>query len=122
MARDLAPQEQTMDDQVMGVAKQGLGRVQDAVGGLTGDAALQGKGKINEAVGATQHAFGDAKNSVFDEIVGGVRGELHAQLDTVEGYVAKRPLQALGVAAGVGLLLGLLLRGRSHTVYTRAPR
>jgi len=114
-----------MDDQVVGVAKQGLGRVQDAIGGLTGDAALQGKGKINEAAGAAQHAFGEAKSSLLeavDEIVGGVRGELHAQLDTVEGYVAARPLQALGLAAGVGLLLGLLLRGRSHTVYTRAPR
>lgn len=114
-----------MDDQVVGIAKQGLGRVQDAVGGLTGDAALQGKGKINEAVGAAQHAFGDAKSSLLeavDDIVGGVRGELHTQLETVEGYVTARPLQALGVAAGVGLLLGLLLRGRSRTVYTRAPR
>lgn len=114
-----------MDDQVVGVAKQGLGRVQDAIGGLTGDPTLQGKGKINEAVGAAQHAFGDAKSSVLeavDDIVGGVRGELHAQLDTLEGYVVTRPLQALGVAAGVGLLLGLLLRGRGRTVYTRAPR
>lgn len=114
-----------MDDQVMGVARQGLGRVQDAVGGLTGDAALQGKGKINAAAGAAQQALGEAKSSLLDAVeglVGGVRDELHAQLDTVEGYVAKRPLQALGVAAGVGLLLGLLLRGRSHTVYARAPR
>lgn len=114
-----------MDDQVMGVAKQGLGRVQDAIGGLTGDGALQGRGKINEATGAAQKAFGEAKSSLLDaveEIVGGVRGELHAQLDTVEGYVVTRPLQALGVAAGVGLLLGLLLRGRTRTVYTHAPR
>lgn len=114
-----------MDDQVVGVAKQGLGRVQDAIGGLTGDAALQGKGKINEAAGAAQHAFGEAKNSLFEafeDIAGGVRGELHAQFETVEGYVAARPLQALGVAAGVGMLLGLLLRGRSRTVYNRSPR
>lgn len=99
--------------------------MQDAIGGLTGDAALQGKGKINEAAGAAQHAFGEAKSSLLeavDEIVGGVRGELQAQLDTVEDYVAARPLQALGVAAGVGLLLGLLLRGRSRTVDTHAPR
>lgn len=114
-----------MDDQVVGIARQGLGRMQDAVGGLTGDAALQGKGKINEAAGAAQHAFGEAKSSLLeavDDVVGGMRGELHAQLDTIENYVAERPLQALGIAAGVGLLLGLLLRGRSRTVYARAPR
>lgn len=114
-----------MDDQVVGIAKQGLGRVQDAVGGLTGDAALQGKGKINEAAGAAQHAFGEAKSSLLeavDDIVGGVRGELYAQLDTVENYVAGKPLQALGIAASVGLLLGLLLRGASRTAYTRSPR
>lgn len=114
-----------MDDQVVGVARQGLGRVQDAIGGLTNDATLQGKGKINEAVGAAQHAFGDAKSSLLeavDDIIGGLRGEFHAQLDTVEGYVTARPLRALGVAAGAGVLLGLLLRRRSRTVYTRAPR
>lgn len=116
-------QEQAMDDQVVGVARQGLGRVQDAVGGLTGDAALQGK--ISEAAGAAQHVFGEAKSSLLeavDDIVGTVRGEVHAQLGTVEDYVVARPLQALGVAAGVGLLLGLLLRGRSRTVYASAPR
>ena len=57
-----------MDDQVVGIARQGLGRMQDAVGGLTGDAALQGKGKINEAAGAAQHAFGEAKSSLLEAV------------------------------------------------------
>lgn len=31
-----------------------------------------------------------------------------------ESYVQKKPLQALGIAAGVGLLIGLLLGQRHH--------
>ena len=41
----------------------------------------------------------------------------------VEAWVHLKPVQALGVAAGIGVVLGLLLRGRStKTIYVREPR
>jgi uncharacterized protein YjbJ (UPF0337 family) len=55
-----------MDDQVMGMAQQGMGRVQDAVGGLTGDAKTQAKGKLNEVAGAAREGFGHLKDGVRD--------------------------------------------------------
>jgi uncharacterized protein YjbJ (UPF0337 family) len=75
-----------MNEQVTGVANQGVGRVQDAVGGLTGHADLQAKGKIKEAVGTVQQAFGEAKGSVkdaFEDTLEGLQGQVQEQLDAV---------------------------------------
>ena len=40
------------------------GRVQDALGGLTGDAGLQLKGKLNQAKGNVQDAIGKAERKI----------------------------------------------------------
>lgn len=114
-----------MNEQVTGVANQGVGRVQDAVGGLTGNADLQAKGKIREAVGSVQQAFGEAKSSVkdaFEDRLDGVRGQVHEQLDMVETYVLSKPLPAVAIAGAIGIVVGLLLRGRSKTIYLRDAR
>jgi uncharacterized protein YjbJ (UPF0337 family) len=114
-----------MNEQVTGLANQGVGRIQDAVGGLTGDAELQAKGKIKEAVGTVQQAFGQAKGGVqdaFEETLEGVREQIHQQLDAVETYVVSKPLPAVAIASAIGIVLGLLLRGRSKTIYLRDAR
>ena len=43
-----------------------------------------------------------------DEVLQGVRDAT----DATEGYVKKNPWASLGIAAGVGLVIGLLLRRR----------
>lgn len=114
-----------MNDQVLGAAKQGVGRVQDAVGGLTGNGSTQIKGKLNEAAGSAQQAYGqltDGVRDVLEDTLETVRGEIHARLDTVETYVKDKPLPAVAIAATLGIVLGLLLRGRSKTIYLRDPR
>lgn len=114
-----------MNEQVTGMANQGVGRVQDAVGGLTDNAELQAKGKIKEVVGSMQQAFGEAKSSVRDAIedrLEGVRGQVHEQLDAVETYVVSKPLPAVAIAGALGIVVGLLLRGRSKTIYLRDAR
>jgi uncharacterized protein YjbJ (UPF0337 family) len=114
-----------MNEQVTGVANQGVGRVQDAVGGLTGNADLQAKGKIKEAVGSVQQALGEARSNVqdvFDGTVESVRDQLHEQLDAVETYVVSKPLPAVAIAGVIGIVVGLLLRGRSKTIYLRDAR
>lgn len=92
------------DDRAEGGLKGGVGRVQDAVGGLMGDAGMQARGKLNQAAGAVQGAVGQARGQAED---------VYAQ---VESYTRERPLAALAAAVGAGVVIGLLLRG-NKTVY-----
>jgi uncharacterized protein YjbJ (UPF0337 family) len=45
-------------ESVDGLANQAKGKVEDAVGGLTGDLKLQAKGKLDQAKGAIEKAVG----------------------------------------------------------------
>lgn len=111
-----------MDEQLTGAAKQAFGGAQAAAGGLTGDAALEAKGKLKQAAGSAQQAYGELADGVRDvlgDAAGALRSQFDDQLETVEAYVKNKPLAAVGIAAGVGLVLGLLLRGGSKTVYVR---
>jgi uncharacterized protein YjbJ (UPF0337 family) len=76
-----------------GFVRNAAGHVQDAVGGLTGDAATQVRGKINQAAGRAQQTYGNAVDQVLD-------------------YTSDRPGTALAAALGVGVLVGLALRRR----------
>ena len=67
--------------------------VQDALGGMTGDAATQARGKVNQAAGLAQDTYGEA-------------------LDEVEHFVSDRPFMALLAGIGVGFLLGILVARR----------
>ncbi len=95
------------DDRIEGTLKKGLGHVQDAAGGLTGDAEMQGRGKLREAAGSVQDVVGQARERAAD-----IYGE-------VEGYAKEQPLTALAAALGVGVLIGFLIHGGRKTVYVR---
>jgi uncharacterized protein YjbJ (UPF0337 family) len=114
-----------MDDQVMGLAQQGVGRVQDAVGGLTGDAKTQVKGKLNEAAGAAREGFGQLKDGVRDQVeitFEDVRSRVQDELGALEASVIEKPLPALAIAGAIGMVLGVLLFGRGKTVYRHERR
>lgn len=114
------------EDRIEGGVKQGVGHVQDAVGGLTGDDGVQAKGKVNEAAGSVQNAYGQVKDKAQDmagqvkEQIQGVTGQARERaqdlLGEVEDFVHAQPLQALAGGIAAGLVLGLLLRG-GKTVY-----
>lgn len=104
------------DDRIEGALRKGAGHVQDAVGGLTGDAGTQGKGKLNEAAGSVQNAYDKAVDSA-EGAIEQVRGQAQDMLGEVEDYIRQQPLAAAGVAAGIGILLGMMLRGGHKTVY-----
>src|ERR1700730_7261072 len=51
-------------NRIEGAAKAVVGKVEDAVGGLTGDAETQAAGKTRQVAGKFQNAYGKA----FDEV------------------------------------------------------
>jgi uncharacterized protein YjbJ (UPF0337 family) len=78
-----------VQDQLEGAAQQVAGKVQDAVGALTGDAGLQGEGKLRQAAGNLQQSYGQT-------------------VDNVRLAVANQPIQGVLIAAAVGFVLGAL--------------
>ena len=78
------------ENRVEGTTKDIGGKIQDAVGGLTGDSSTQARGKANQAAGQAQDAYGQ-------------------MIDEVTSFAKDQPVAALLSAAGVGLVLGYLL-------------
>lgn len=122
------------EDRIEGTMKQGVGHVQDAVGGLTGDDRTQFKGKANEASGSVQDAVGKVKGQAQEalgqaqeaygqvrgqakEAYGQVRAQAEDGFESFESFIKERPLAGLGVGVGIGFVLGLLLTGGKKTVY-----
>jgi len=79
------------ENEVEGTIRDLGGKVQDAVGGLTGDAKTQAEGKYNQAFGKAQKTFG-------------------AAADEIRENVSHQPLTALAIVGGVFFTLGFLLR------------
>jgi uncharacterized protein YjbJ (UPF0337 family) len=78
-----------MENQIKGALQDVGGKIQDGVGGLTGDAALQAKGKIRQAAGQIQQSYGEA-------------------LDTVRETAISNPIATLAAVAGISFALGVL--------------
>ncbi len=95
------------EDRIEGGLKKAGGKVEDAWGGLTGDAGRQAKGKADQAFGSAQDALGQAKDRAQDVY------------DEVESYAKEQPLQALAITLAVGAVLGFMLRGGRKTVFVR---
>ena len=104
------------ENRIEGAANEGAGRIEDAWGGLTGDTRTQVKGKWLEAQGVAQELFGKARDQVRDQMDHRSR-QAKDGLDKTVDMIEAKPMAAVGVAAFVGLTLGLLMRsGRSTRV------
>jgi uncharacterized protein YjbJ (UPF0337 family) len=80
-----------MDEhRVEGAARNLGGKIQDAVGAVTGDAATQARGQMNRAAGAAQNAYGQT-------------------VDEMRDFTTEQPITALLSALGFGVIIGLLL-------------
>ncbi len=78
------------ENQFEGAARNIGGKIQDAVGGLTGDTATQARGKVNQAAGQAQQMYG-------------------AAVDDLKNFTSEQPMMALLAAMGVGVVLGFIL-------------
>jgi uncharacterized protein YjbJ (UPF0337 family) len=76
-----------------GGVKDIAGKVEDAVGGLTGDTETQARGKARQAEGQIQQTYGQVADNVRD-------------------FASENPVGSLLAAAGVGLVLGLIIGRR----------
>jgi ElaB/YqjD/DUF883 family membrane-anchored ribosome-binding protein len=89
----------TIDEtRAQGAANTTAGKVQDALGAIKGDLKMQAEGKIRQVRGRAQEAYGRVAE----------RTEI-TRTQTDE-FIRTRPYEAVAIAAGVGLLLGLLIR------------
>jgi len=107
------------NDRIAGSAKEFAGRVEGAVGEMTGDAKTQASAKAREAAGTVQNLYGQAKDAArdaTDSAAGYAKGAYEAGQDTFRDgtqALAKRvqnnPIGALLVAGGIGFALALLM-------------
>jgi uncharacterized protein YjbJ (UPF0337 family) len=93
------------DDRIKGAVRKGVGHVQDAVGGLTGDEKTQIEGKLNQAAGSVQNAYGKTLEAVS-------RRSQDA-LGEVESFAKEQPLAAVAISLALGFMLGLMV-GRAQ--------
>jgi uncharacterized protein YjbJ (UPF0337 family) len=111
-------------DRISGSAKDVAGKVEGAVGDMTGDAKTEASGRAREAEGTVQNLYGQAKDAARDATDAAVhiaKDAYEKPAETLRGgsqAVAKtvqdNPLGALLVAGGIGFALALLM--------TRPPR
>ena len=111
-------------DRIAGSAKDFAGKVEGAVGNMTGDAKTQVSGRAREAEGTVQNLYGQAKDAARDATDAAVNyakdayensGEtLRDGSQAVAKTVKDNPLGALLIAGGIGFALALLM--------TRPPR
>jgi uncharacterized protein YjbJ (UPF0337 family) len=81
------------DNEVKGAFQEATGKIEETVGNIAGDAKAQVSGKAREAAGQAQQTYG--------QVVEGMRD-----------FATENPIGALLGAAGLGLLLGLILTRR----------
>jgi ElaB/YqjD/DUF883 family membrane-anchored ribosome-binding protein len=99
------------DQQIEGLAREGVGRVEDGAGGLVGNAKLQARGKLDQAAGVVQRTLGDAQGQA-ERLLGEVQVRGQEACDEVDAFVRRSPWVSVAVAAGIGLLAGLALKPR----------
>lgn len=116
-------------DRVSGAARELGGKVQGAVGDLTGDRETQARGRANVVGGSVENLYGQAKDAVRDvaDQAGDLaRGALkqgresypdaertyRRGADTVTRYAKESPLGLAVMAGAIGYLLALVIHGR----------
>ena len=88
------------EDQAKGAFKDAVGKAENALDALTGDTKGQLSGKGRELSGRAQASYGDVKDKAGD------------YAGQVKDFAQKEPVKALAAAAGVGILVGFMLRRR----------
>lgn len=116
------------EDRFKGAAQQAGGKIEGAIGSMTGDQKTKAEGYVDDVAGSAQRTYGQAKDAVRDTVgrVSDQAGDYGSQvLDQIEeagDYLAdtieQRPIVSLLIAAGVGFLIALATKP-ARVVYRR---
>jgi uncharacterized protein YjbJ (UPF0337 family) len=79
--------------QTEGTIRNVAGKAEEVVGSMTGDTTTEMRGKMRQVAGQAQGAVGDAVESVRD-------------------FASHQPMMAVMLAAGLGLIAGMLIARR----------
>lgn len=111
----------------------------DYVAPVSGDGAVKSSAKtraapkLKEAAASAQEAYGSLKDVAVAavsetrervaDLASEAAGAVERRYGDLQAWVQLRPGQALGLAAGLGVVAGLLLRGNAvKTIYLRDQR
>jgi ElaB/YqjD/DUF883 family membrane-anchored ribosome-binding protein len=128
------------ENSIEGAAQDGIGKVESVAGDVLDNPGLKARGearrlggKAQSAVGSAEDGFSDVLDHLSDAVTRVIDqvGDVYDQLtdkaqtvvtDQVDPFVKEKPFVALGLAATVGLLAGLLIAGgRPKVIYVK-PR
>ena len=123
------------ENKTEGAAKVVVGKLESAAGEVLGDGELQARGNlrqvgghVQEVAGSVQEALGQAADQAKAAVAkatdayGRASDTAHDIARRVEPFVEEQPYVALGLAAAVGLLVGLLIAGRGPKIVYVRPR
>lgn len=95
-----------MDEhRVTGTARNVGGKIEEAVGDVTGDTKSQVRGTMDRAQGTAETLYGQAKDAASDATAG-LRKTVLSFEDTVRNTIEDRPYTAVAIALGLGWLIG----------------
>ena len=108
------------ENRIEGAARTITGKVEGAVGNITGDTKTQAEGVVDRVVGGAQSAYGKVKDKA-----GAATNDYGANLlDQVEEYgdalaekIDERPITTVLIAAGIGFLLAMIMKPATKVVY-----
>ncbi len=92
------------DQRIQGKAEELGGRLQNGLGGLTGDDRLQAEGKLNEIKGKARDAYGrviDGLDGLVEKAPAQYQETARKGLD----FARAKPLLTTGIVAGLALIL-----------------
>jgi ElaB/YqjD/DUF883 family membrane-anchored ribosome-binding protein len=119
------------EDTIKGDLQSGTGKLQAGIGEAIHSPEMQVRGDILHAKGKANDLIGTAKDAVVHaaDKAGGRARKVYVQAkdrvvgvtQRVEPFVQEKPYVALGLAAAVGLLVGVHLAGRNPRVIYVTP-
>ncbi len=80
---------------------------------LVSRAALLSESELGEARDKMMVKFGSMRNTARG-VAEQARTQLNQGMDVTSDYVRDKPLQSVAIAAGFGMLVGVLMRGSRH--------
>jgi ElaB/YqjD/DUF883 family membrane-anchored ribosome-binding protein len=105
-------------EEILGDAPSRTEQAKAAIGGVA-DRVADRVTEVGDQASAAVEKLAGRASGAYDRAAGGAQ----KVGDAIEPFVQERPYAALGIAAGVGMVLGLLLAVRGpKVVYVRPPQ